>query len=379
MTQASLKSDATGDLPRLPTDPKDLTPDMLSAVIARMHPSTRVDSAEVLESTGIGLGVSTTGRGKMRLRYAANPANLPEYVQVKMIVGERSPVPPFLFETEVRMYERMIPRGSIERAQCLAAVYENDTQNFILLLEDLTRRGAKFTNIVLPPYTPDEVGTLLDLLATVHAQYWESPGLDEQKDWLSSHLAGNHVEVFDKKGHILKVLTMNVENSTYRQDFIARAGHSVAELWEMVKKVQRYQARTLPNTLCHGDTGAHNSYRLPDGGAGYVDWQLSVKATWPHDVHYLICTGLSVKDRRDHERALVARYLNKLKSLGVRYEPSLDDAMSEYSLAIIWGLVIGWFCVRPYMYGPEITMTSIERLFAAANDHDIFNRIARLA
>ena len=91
-------------------------------------------------------------------------------------------------------------------------------------------------------------------------------------------------------------------------------------------------------TLCHGDAGAHNSYRLPDGGGGFVDWQLSVKGAWPHDVHYLICTALSVRDRRLHERGLIERYLHRLADLGVPYRPSLDAAMDAYSLAIIWGL-----------------------------------------
>src|SRR5207245_3922437 len=101
-------------------------------------------------------------------------------------------------------------------------------------------------------------------------------------------------------GHIGRLMEDNVAASTYRQDFVARVGRTPAELWELVKAVQRRQAQTIPLTLCHGDTGAHNTYRLPGGGAGFVDWQLSVKAAWPHDVHYLICTALSVKDRRQH-------------------------------------------------------------------------------
>lgn len=362
----------------LPTDPAQLTPELLNDLIHGMHPGTVVKSVEVLQALGVGGMVSTAGRGKLRLNYAHNPEDLPESVQFKMIVGERSRVPSCVYETEVSMYQRMLPQVAIERPMCLAAEYEADTENFVLLLEDLSHRGATFTNVLLPPYTPDEVGVLLDQLACLHAHFWESAQLDRERAWLSSQTAGKQFQVFDG-GVIVDLLEANVAGSTYRQDFVARAGHTPAELWDMVKAMQRHQAATIPLTLCHGDSGAHNSYRLPGGLAGFVDFQLSVKAAWTHDVHYLICTALSVKDRRHHERALVERYLARLREHGVPYAPTLDEAMAAYSLAIIWGLVIGWFSVWPEIYGMEIITANIERLYAAACDHDVLNRVARLS
>jgi hypothetical protein len=89
-------------------------------------------------------------------------------------------------------------------------------------------------------------------------------------------------------------------------------------------------------------------------------------------------TALSVKDRREHERALLARYLRRLAALGVDYRPDLDTAMADYSLSIMWGLTVGWFAVPSNMYGMEIISANIERLYAAACDHDIFNRAEKL-
>jgi hypothetical protein len=361
----------------LPADPGGLTPDLLTHLISSLHPGVRVDSVEVLQSHGVGGMVSTAGRGKLRLRYASDAAGMPQEVQFKMIVGERGRAPSTSFETEVNMYRRMLPDLPLERAFCLAAEYEPDTENFFLLLEDLTLRGATFTNVLLPPYAPDEVGVLLDQLATLHAHYWKSPKLDAERSWLSSLTAGPQFEVFDG-GVIVDLLNDNVAKSPYRQDVVTRIGRSPAKLWDLVKAVQRHQSATLPLTLCHGDTGAHNTYRLPNGRAGFVDWQLSVKAAWPHDVHYLICTALSVEDRRLHERALVERYLDRLRALGVDYAPSLDAAMAAYSLAIVWGFTIGWFTVWPEIYGMEIISANMERLLAAASDHDSFARAEAL-
>jgi hypothetical protein len=342
-----------------------------------MHPGAEVETAEVLDAVGVGRMVSTAGRAKLRLSYAEGGPALPEQVQVKMIVGERGPVPPMVYETEVAMYARMLPGLPLETAFCLAAEYDRRSETFVLLLEDLTLRGARFTNVTLPPYSPEDVGVLLDQLATLHARFWGGGRLDAETGWLSTHTSGRQFETLDS-GHIVRLMDANVAESPYRADFLARVGRTTAELWEMVKAVQRSQAGRLPPTLCHGDTGAHNSYRLPDGGAGFVDWQLSVRATWPHDVHYIICTALSVRDRRAHERALIGRYLGRLQALGVDYRPSLDEAMAEYSLAIIWGLVIGWFCVRQASYGMEIIAANVERLFAAANDHGVLERAGAL-
>jgi hypothetical protein len=362
---------------RLPTNPRDITPDFMSDLISRMHRGTRVKSVQVLESLGIGGMVSTAGRGKIQLQYDANPRNLPERVLVKMIVDKKSISPPCMYETEVRMYERLLADVPIEKPLCLAAAYETDTQNFMLVLEDISLRGARFTNILQPPLTPTEVGTLLDTLAAIHAHFWESPVLDREKEWLSSQIAGPQFDTFNS-GFLVPLMEANVAESPYRADFIERSGQTPAKLWEMVKAVHRHFAKTMPMTLCHGDTGAHNTFRLPDGRASFVDWQLSVKGGWPHDVHYLVVTSLSVKDRRAHERSLIERYLRSLKDRGVRYAPSLDDAMREYALGIIWGLTIGWFSVPSSMYGMEIISANIERLFAAATDHNLFKHAEKL-
>jgi hypothetical protein len=362
----------------LPTDPKELTPELLTTLIGDMHPGTRVSAVEVLHAVGVGFLVSTAGRGKLKLTYASNPHGLPEQAQVKMIVGERSKVPACVYETEVYMYRRMLPGLPLKRPLCLAAGHELGTDNFVLLLEDLELKGAEFTNVLEPPYSPAQVGELLDELAKLHAAFWNSPRLDEEAGWLSTHMSGRQFEMLNS-GHIVRLLESHVAGSPYRQDVIERmGGHPPAKLWEMIKAVQRHQAATIPNTLCHGDTGRHNTYKLADGTLGFVDWQLSVKATWPHDVHYVICTSLSVKDRRRHERALVQRYLDGLKAHGVDYAPSLEEAMEAFSLAIIWGLVIGWFCVRPESYGMEIISANVERLLAAATDHGTLPRAEAL-
>jgi aminoglycoside phosphotransferase (APT) family kinase protein len=126
-------------------------------------------------------------------------------------------------------------------------------------------------------------------------------------------------------------------------------------------------------TFQHGDTGAHNTYHLPDGRCGFLDWQLSVRGHWSHDVHYLVTTALSVADRRAHEKALVERYLARLAALGVADVPPIDEAMREFGRALIWGFTIGWLMVPPQNYPASIIGANLERLLAAVQDHGTFD------
>jgi hypothetical protein len=227
--------------------------------------------------------------------------------------------------------------------------------------------------VLQPSLTPEQVGCGLDLLAILHARYWRSPRLTQERDWLSSLTDGDYFNFFET--HAVRSLNLLVEGSSYRQDLIARVGRSPAQLWKSVKAVHRHQERVLPPTLQHGDTGAHNSYHLPDGRVGFLDWQLSVRATWPHDVHYHICTSLSVSDRRTHERQLVERYFARLAGLGVgaRDIPSMDNAMREMGRALVWGFTVGWLMVPERNYGMEIICANLERLYAACLDHKTFD------
>ncbi len=58
--------------------------------------------------------------------------------------------------------------------------------------------------------------------------------------------------------------------------------------------------------------------------------------------------------------------------------PTLDAAFEAYKLAMVWALVIGWFCVRPDYYSPMIVCANLERILTAVNDHDVLDRVERL-
>jgi len=298
---------------------------------------------------------------------------LPERALLKMVIDTPG-APGVIYETEIEVYRNLLPDLDIEKPIFLGGTYDEKTERFALLLEDLTLRGATFPNALETDISIDRMKTTLKLLAKVHAFHWNSPHLD--KPWLSTLVDGKQFDFMD--ANVVPVIEGFLPDSAYKRGLLARLGRDTTRLWDCVKAVDRHHHETLPLTLQHGDTGVHNSYDLPGGGVGMLDWQLSVRGTWPRDIHYIIITGLTIEDRRAHERELVAFYLNELATHGVKDLPSLDEAMKSYGLAVTWGFTVGWLMAGDTNYGPEILAANLDRLIAAAEDHDSFARAEAL-
>jgi hypothetical protein len=368
---------------RLPHRVDELNVDVLNVFVSRLHPTATVVGFEVTEVKKLGEHqVSTTGRVKLRLKYAPGSPRLPEDVVAKMVLSEAGTeaelfptlgVQRLLFRTEIKMYQNFLPEIDIEKPVCLAAEFDDETGHQFLLLEDLSVHGARFPNVMQPSLTPAQVARALELLATLHAKYWKSPKLDRHRAWLSSLTEGESFDWFNKD--TVTWIDSFVREESYRRDLLTRVGRPPSRLWENVRSVHRYHEQIFPITLQHGDTGAHNTYHFPDGRVGFLDWQISVRATWPHDVHYQICTALSVADRRAHQKELVAHYLKCLADRGVDPKdiPPIDLAMKEFSRALIWGFTVGWLMVPERNYGMGIISANLERLMAACTDNRTFD------
>jgi len=87
-----------------------------------------------------------------------------------------------------------------------------------------------------------------------------------------------------------------------------------------------------------------------------------------HDISYLIITALPVAERRAHERAPIAFYLERLAHHGGATGPEADEAWQEYRLAANWCLYIGWLTTPKTHYGWEITVCNVLRLSTAVGD-----------
>ena len=277
-----------------------------------------------------------------------------------------------MYVNEVRFYTELRPELEIEAPRAFGGLFDLESRRFGILMEDLTLRGARFPNATTD-VPVESIRDLLGNLARLHAAFWQSPRFEHDLAWLPDRLSGGMFPVFDGIGR--ELIRYQVEQYEPKAALLAPLGRSVDQLWQDLWASQRALAAG-PCTLLHGDTHIGNTYLLPDGAGGFLDFQLSVRGHWANDVTYLLATGLEPEVRRQHERELLAFYLDALSRHGVDPPPSTDDAWRAYRLAVIWGLVIGWLITPPVNYGPAITDANVSRLVTACQELESFDALA---
>ena len=154
----------------------------------------------------------------------------------------------------------------------------------------------------------------------------------------------------------------------------ARDGEAIVDLWA------RYVASLSrePMTLLHGDAHIGNTYVLPDGTVGFLDWQVAHRGGWSQDVGYFLVAALTVEDRREHENGLIEEYLAALE-VPARDRPSTEEARLRYRASAAYGLAIwlstlgtdGW-------QRPEVCLALAERYAAAFVELETVPALARL-
>lgn len=349
--------------PKIPTD---LTPEMLTAVMGDRLEGACVTAVEMRDTKVFGTGdVSTAGRATVGLQYSRPVPGLPEQVLVKLARHDSDLMKP-LYANEVAVYNRLRPEIAIETPQVYGAAYDPETVSFLLLLEDLSLRGATFPN-VKSAVTVDHVRKLIEGLASLHARYWESPRFSGDLAWLETHLVGGTHDFFEDMDAARGNIIREVEQEQFKREIVERLRTDVDEMHDLYHRLQEHQA-TLQQTLLHGDSHIGNTYRLADGAAGFVDWQLTVRGYFMHDLAYLIVTSLPIGLRRAHERELIGYYLDLLRRNGVGNAPGADEAWLEYRRAGLWNFYIGWLTTPATFYGFEIVLLNILRTSTAVED-----------
>jgi hypothetical protein len=344
-----------------------MTPERLTELLSEMHPGAVVESVLVTEAKNYGdQMVSTAGRERVSVAYSdGTAAGLPTDLVIKIPRDVDNIMGPF-YANETVFYRTIRPELDIEAPRCFGAHYDASTGDLALVLEDLTIRGAHFPNVT-EATNVDQLLALLDTLARLHARYWGSPRFVGDLAGLETHLEGGVANLMNNLAPAYIQHEIDTEN--FKREMVQRLGSSGPELLAGVQAVQRHQS-TQAQTLVHGDTHLGNTYRLPDGTGGLLDWQLMVRGSYMHDVHYLIVTALSIADRRAHEGEMLRYYLARLAEAGCVSPPSFDDAWSDYARAIIWGVYIGWLTTPVVNYGWEINVMNHLRLTTAFEDHD---------
>jgi hypothetical protein len=264
---------------------------------------------------------------------------------------------------EVRFYEQVRP-GLGDVAPRAHYARAGHGARFVLVLDDLLEQGAA-------PITPENECTVeharavIDVLAQLHAAWWRSPRLATDLAW-AAPMTG-------RPGFGL----LANQFRRVRRSFLAQAeernvGPRARRMVQLLNHDDTEPYRSWsqgPQTLVHGDSHVGNTYALPDGRAGLLDWQVVFSTRGVREISYFFTAALDRDLRRAHERDLVQRYLDGLAAAGVPDPPSWEQAWDDYRFFVhdAWdfvALTILWSGLHP----PDVLAVGYERASAAVDD-----------
>ena len=362
----------------VPLEPGDFDAALIQRLIRTKHPDAEVESMKIVDAALSSDGaqkVSTARRIAVEVGYGPSaPDHWPQRLIVKVARPGLGDIP--LYANEVNVYAHLGDELPVNTPMCLGAYHDAPSSSFGLVLEDLRPRDAAFPS-VLSKTSVSDVRMLLDQFARLHAAYWDSPRFANDLAWVHPHTSGPIHDLFNHQAGVPMLINWEVQSQQFKRELVESLEESTDSLLAKVAVAQQHQA-SLPTTFLHGDAHIGNTYSLPDGSRGLLDWQLAARGFCMHDVSYTIITGLSVHDRRRHERELIEHYHHQLQLAGVKDAPSVADLEREYRYAAAWCLYIGWLTTPLENYGWEINVANHIRLATAYRDLDSRAALAAL-
>ena len=335
---------------------EELTPEWMTAALAKARTGIRVTEVDI---DRVIWGSATKAFAK--LEFDGDSQGIPERVCVKGGFDERSRAFGLgaAYELEGCFYRDLAPNLQAEVPACYYA--EAEPEQGIVILEDLTTRGAEFgeaTNL----WSVDSVAETLEVQASWHGPLWGSTR--GQYEWLPVGVEAARqafqVMLSPEQFHPLISRDEVPELSAGLQDD-ERVRRAFRALWE--------HDDSAVHTINHGDAHFAQLYRIPGRAPAFLDWQTACLAPWSHDVAYFMGSALSIEDRRTHEGDLLAHYLDALEAHGGP-RISRDDAWEDYRRHTLHGFA--WMCVPTVMQPSETVAAMAHRYAAAIEDHDPF-------
>lgn len=336
-----------------PASIEAISAEWMTAALGMNFPGTQVTSVTI--GTVIH-GTATKVRLLLTYNEAGHRHRLPPTLWVKAGYEPHAEAQMAVYAGETCFYRDLAPQLDIGCPRAYFSHTDPISSGSTLILEDLMARNATF-GIAMNPVSPTQAAAVLDLLSTLHARYWRDPYLDTL-DWLNG-------------GGVL--LDSGVPDMVYgpanfdrmlglpRGAFIAPELRDRERQHALLIRLLEYD-RDHSCCLVHGDPHLGNSFWLPDGSPGFLDWQTAMHGYWAHDVAYFIVASMTVEDRRHAERDLIDHYLRRMREKGVA-ELGFEAAWHDYRRHAFYALCYA-YC-PPELQVEEVCIANAERVSAA--------------
>lgn len=348
--------------------PKDwqFTPAQMTSIIARRHPGAQISRVTILDGSD-----GTSSRARLGLEYSQGQGPSSVFAKTQGDIWHRL----LHFMTgnlyrEARLYASGVNIPIEHPAEYFGQV-DRLRLNELVVMEDLSPRGVTLFDAT-KYVSVDEVASGLRALARLHSTFWR---FTEQ-----TYPALNWVETWNATLRFRIILRgacgkgmSNMKDSL--PDQVMKLGAAGIE------KAWTAYIRTLskgPLTLLHGDAHVGNTYMVPNGDFGFLDWACVRRGNWAFDVGYFLVGALSVSDRREHERELIELYR---QALAIPQEdlPSREEAWLRYRGTPAYGLAVWLGTANSVNYQSHSVCSNLVNRYATAFlDLDTPSAIAEL-
>ncbi len=312
----------------------------------------QIMGATVTSVSVIGGDAGTSSRARLALAGEGVPdsvfVKMPAETAATRLMGELGR----LAETETRFYRELSPELTGLPAS-YGSAFDAVTGRFVLVLEDLAVDDCEFPD-TLHPLTPDQASMIVELLARLHATFWERvPG------WAYTASADSTALL---TAPLLKTSARRIAEKT---DIPVERGRFIDENYRAVARL----IDEPPHTVMHGDAHPGNVY-FRNGEAGLLDWQAVRRGHPGRELAYTLVTSMTPADRQAHQRDLLDNYRQVLAGAGGP-ELDRDELWDRYRTGALYAYVASLITAgMGGMQAEGIAMEGLKRGVAALEDLD---------
>ena len=248
----------------------------------------------------------------------------------------------------------------------LYAEVEPDTQDFLLVLEDL---GTETAGVQLISCTGEQLLVVFERAAQLHGTFWQRTS---EFDWL--------------------FYQVDMKTIMFRRDAILRPGvqptidhfpaYFIGERAEIVRRIAEQFAELFlkghggPQTVIHGDYRTDNMFLIDRDGQPDIiafDWQNTTGGNGTHDIAYFCSQSANPEFHGDAQSNALRRYHETLIEQGVKGF-SFDECLERYRynllLVMITPIAICGTLDQGNERGVKLGETILERSFSALESMD---------
>jgi len=308
------------------------SPQWMTTIIAGRHPGARVSAVRLIDGSD-----GTCSRARLGLEYAEGSGPTTVFAKSKGDLKHRILqlmtgnwfIEARLFGTQPSGTQIALP---LEHPVVYHTVLDRLRINELIVMEDLSQRSV-ILNDATRPLSVDDVASGLRGLASLHSAFWRfSDSTYPALKWVQPCKATRIFQWLMMYGWDRGLARLK---DNLPEQVVTFGAEKMVACWaQYLSSVSKG-----PMTLLHGDAHVGNTYLVPGGDLGFLDWATVRRGNWAYDVGYFIISALDVADRRTFAADLIEEY-RKALDVPAADRPTSEEAWLRFRTTPAYGLPI---------------------------------------